>query len=222
MSISTHLTREKHGQILLSTAIIKIHDRYNQTVLARAQKLQLPRKRINYNIIGVDQKISQSHFSVKTKIRGRSTAYEREFEFLTLRKITTDLPLQTINTQELNIPDYVQLADPSFARPAKIELLLGAECFYNILQSGNCKPKTSKLVFQETELGWIVVGSTSRSEDGSFVVELPLRKDNSSILGDTRKTALSRFLSVENRLNKDTKLKSNYIEFMEEYESLGT
>lgn len=260
----------------MARALLDSGSQSNFITTELAKKLKLPRKKINYNIIGVDQKTSQSHFSVRTKIKGRVTVYEGEFEFLTLRKITTDLPLQTINTHELNFPDYVQLADPSFAQPGKIDLLIGLECFYNILQSRNYKPKTNNLVFQETALGWIVAGSaesslttvthsfiaetvenrtnleeliskfwkleltpqttysteeklcvqyfdqtTIRGEDGRFIVELPLCKIINNKLGDSRATALRRFLSTENRLNKNTQLRINYNQFMEEYKSLG-
>jgi hypothetical protein len=263
-SISTHATRTGQNQILLSTAIIKIQDVTNQTVLARAlldsgsqsnfitkelaYKLRLPRKNVSYNIVGVDQKISQSNFAVTTKIKGRTTSYEGDFEFLTLQKITTNLPMESINVNKIDLPDYIQLADPSYAQPGKIDMLIGAECFYNILKGGKFKPKDSNLIFQETELGWIVAGSgqnsnpttvthsflvqsienhenlekiiskfwkleemipqntfsveeklciqhfdqtATRDEDGRFIVELPIRKENIK-LGNSRMTALRR------------------------------
>ncbi|XP_030763137.1 uncharacterized protein LOC115887781 [Sitophilus oryzae] len=59
-----------------------------------------------------------------------------------------------------------------------------------------------------------------RDKSGKFVVSLPL-KDNISLLGESYDTALKRFYTVEKRLSKNEDLKSQYAEFMSEYEMLG-
>lgn len=61
---------------------------------------------------------------------------------------------------------------------------------------------------------------TTRNEDGRFIVHLPL-KPLVEELGCSLKMATNRFLSVERRLQRDEKLKNQYIDFMEEYIQLG-
>lgn len=55
--------------------------------------------------------------------------------------------------------------------------------------------------------------------DGKIVVKLPLQKDCD--LGDSRKQAMARFLSLERRLESNTKMKDDYVKFIREYLELG-
>lgn len=40
-------------------------------------------------------------------------------------------------------------------------------------------------------------------------------------MGNSRQIAMKRFLSLEKRLDRDSNLRSEYVKFMREYESLG-
>lgn len=62
--------------------------------------------------------------------------------------------------------------------------------------------------------------TTKKSLDGKFIVQLPFKEDP-HVLGDSYKTALRRFYSLENKLKKNEKLRKMYSEFLKEYESLG-
>ncbi|XP_011173049.1 uncharacterized protein LOC105205390 [Solenopsis invicta] len=59
-----------------------------------------------------------------------------------------------------------------------------------------------------------------RTEDGRFVVQLPLKR-NPSKLGDSYEIARKRFQSIERKLNKDPTLKKEYHAFIQEYLQLG-
>jgi len=78
--------------------------------------------------------------------------------FLTVLKITTYLPTEKINTSNWNIPQHIQFAFPSYAQPGKIDILLGAEIFYDVLLTGQHEPIVNGPMFQETVFGWIVAG----------------------------------------------------------------
>lgn len=58
--------------------------------------------------------------------------------------------------------------------------------------------------------------TTTRDENGRFVVHLPL-KQNVKELKDNRSTAVRRFKQLEIRLNQDDNIKKMYHEFMKEY-----
>ncbi|XP_063543215.1 uncharacterized protein LOC134751700 [Cydia strobilella] len=62
--------------------------------------------------------------------------------------------------------------------------------------------------------------TTTRNSDGTFVTRLPFLSDRPS-LGETRGIAEKRFLNLEKRLQMNPRLKSKYIEFMREYQSLN-
>lgn len=73
------------------------------------------------------------------------------------------LPQSFINTQTWNIPNKLvqTLADPTFFKPSNIELLIGAEMFYNILQTGRIKLGPNLPFLIQTTFGWIVSGAVS-------------------------------------------------------------
>ncbi|XP_039299277.1 uncharacterized protein LOC120355056 isoform X4 [Nilaparvata lugens] len=62
--------------------------------------------------------------------------------------------------------------------------------------------------------------NVQRGQDGRFSVALP-KKDNFDLLGQSRHQALVRFHSLEKRLATNAELRSQYVAFMDEYESLG-
>lgn len=64
------------------------------------------------------------------------------------------------------------------------------------------------------------IKTTKRDETGRFVVEMPF-KESVKDLGNSRDMALSRFQSLEKKLNKNLELKAEYSHFMKEYLDLS-
>ena len=61
---------------------------------------------------------------------------------------------------------------------------------------------------------------TSRDEVGRYCVHIPLKSDVSD-LGESKNTAFRRLLSLERRFAANSELRSQYVQFMREYEELG-
>jgi len=55
---------------------------------------------------------------------------------LVVPRITVDLPVSKIDTSNWHQLQGIQLADPTIHLPGKIDLLIGAELFYDIVQDG--------------------------------------------------------------------------------------
>jgi hypothetical protein len=64
-----------------------------------------------------------------------------------------------LDTSGWKLPRDIKLADEHFNEPGSIDLLLGAELFYEIMQSGRYT-RPNHPVLQETTLGWTVAGNT--------------------------------------------------------------
>lgn len=47
------------------------------------------------------------------------------------------------------------MAHPTYAIPGKIDVLIGAECFYNIIRPEKYKAAENGIIYQESSLGWI-------------------------------------------------------------------
>ncbi|XP_070144619.1 uncharacterized protein [Drosophila kikkawai] len=65
------------------------------------------------------------------------------------------------------------------------------------------------------------IRSTKRSQDGRYVVSLPLKEPDNIKLGHSRPIALAQYLRNEMRLSKDLPLKEQYDSVIREYLDLG-
>jgi len=77
-----------------------------------------------------------------------------------LNRLTTSIP----SMQIYNIWPYLndlQLADPQFNSPGKIDIILGAEIYSQIIEEGLIRGPLNAPTAQCTTLGWIVFGSTN-------------------------------------------------------------
>lgn len=55
----------------------------------------------------------------------------------------------------LYIPKFIVLTDSNFAKAGKVDMLLGAELFWNLLDRDQRKFGPGKPLLQKTQLGWI-------------------------------------------------------------------
>nr|XP_040240799.1 uncharacterized protein LOC120961176 [Anopheles coluzzii] len=63
--------------------------------------------------------------------------------------------------------------------------------------------------------------TTTREEDGRYMVQLPRKPEMIGKLGDSRTIALRRFLALERRLQREPDTQRAYVDFMDEYLRLG-
>ncbi|XP_053687258.1 uncharacterized protein LOC128736793 [Sabethes cyaneus] len=280
--------------VLLSTAIVKIRDHYGNTFLVRAlldsasqrnlmtrqiaQKLKCPSISEYLKVKGVGSSETTSTSAVVATILARSSLiseYVQPMKFHVLNKVTSKIPLSPMN--QLEVPSEIILADPHFNVPGGVDLIIGAEYFYDLLCEGRRKLGESGPTLQNTTFGWIVSGvadgesaivprvvlvteidpqiniqellarfweleschvkstmsieetecekhfndTTIRDKEGRFIVTLPKKESLMHKLGESRATALKRFLGVERRLNANDSLRQQYMEFIHEYRSMG-
>ncbi|XP_011859275.1 PREDICTED: uncharacterized protein LOC105556771 [Vollenhovia emeryi] len=62
--------------------------------------------------------------------------------------------------------------------------------------------------------------TTTRSEDGRFIVRLPFNEDPAA-LGESREVARRRLMQLERRFKNDETLRTRYVEFMRDYLDMG-
>nr|XP_034174770.1 uncharacterized protein LOC117601734 [Osmia lignaria] len=61
----------------------------------------------------------------------------------------------------MQLPRNIQLADPEFHKPGKIDALLGNTLFFKLLSIGQIQLSSRALILQKTLLGWIVTGESN-------------------------------------------------------------
>ncbi|XP_065081193.1 uncharacterized protein LOC135703798 [Ochlerotatus camptorhynchus] len=88
-------------------------------------------------------------------------------------KVTGTIPSANVRVDSWHITSGVLLADASFNRLREVEMLIGAEHFFNILKQGQIKLADHLPTLYETQFGWVVAGSYEEmQEDSSVCVNL--------------------------------------------------
>lgn len=161
-------------QIILSTAIVYIADVRGSLHEARvlldsgsqlnfiseqmAIVLGLKRESVNAPIVGINETKTNAKFQMRAKIKSMNGTYATEIKFLIVPKVTCSLPQTAFDISKWNLPAGVKFADPRFNVPGRIDLLIGAEIFFELINDGQIRMSNDLPLLQETKLGWIVSG----------------------------------------------------------------
>ena len=182
------------NHVLLATAIVEVRNKYNQYVPCRVlldsasqlsfisekcvQRLRLPRTQTPVAIQGINNVNTATHHSVFIHLRSRHTNWHTTLNCAVLSNITGTTPSHQLDTISWNLPKDIRMADEHFDRPGGIDILLGADVFFEILQSGRRTRPGNYPVLQETVLGWTLAGQTPAVTQNSPQRTFLLHDDN--------------------------------------------
>lgn len=178
---TSHVSTTLHGNartlpatVLLQTAVVKVSDSTGHFVWARAlldpasqlslmteqlsQKLKLKRVKANQEIGGVGNTTVVSSYIVEARIHSHCTDFFADVSFNVLSGITRELPARALCTEDWNLPTDIVFADPSFYQPGPIDMILGIEVYYELIEEGLTRLGPGQPVLQKTVLGWVVSG----------------------------------------------------------------
>ncbi|GBN31738.1 hypothetical protein AVEN_186430-1 [Araneus ventricosus] len=79
-------------------------------------------------------------------------------------KISSVTPSCNLDISKISLPKHIKLADPSFHKPAKISMLLGAQVFFKILKADQIKIYDS-ITLQNSVFNYIVTGGLPTADD---------------------------------------------------------
>ncbi|XP_065075285.1 uncharacterized protein LOC135699031 [Ochlerotatus camptorhynchus] len=186
-SISCASAGYKRKTILLATAVIILIDDEGVQHVARAlldsgseccfiterfsQRIKAQRKKIYLPITGIGQASTQAKLKFTSTIRSRVGEYSTNVEFLVLPKVTVDLPATSVDTSTWDMPSSIQLADPSFDSTNPIDIIIGAEIFFDLFKVPGRIPVGDNLpVLVNSVFGWVVAGKSTISPSTALVV----------------------------------------------------
>lgn len=92
----------------------------------------------------------------------------------------------------LQLPEHIKLSDPSCWKAAKIDILNGAENFYEILEAD--KYKISQLIFQNIVFSYIVFGTLKSKYNQQFFGVIVQTDMSEKILKNAGKLKLIRMI----------------------------
>jgi len=61
------------------------------------------------------------------------------------------LPTKYINKSDWSVPSNIKLADPTFSTPGKIDMLIGADTYWELMRVGNFRLYDGGPFLQNTE-----------------------------------------------------------------------
>ncbi|GFY39607.1 DUF1758 domain-containing protein [Trichonephila inaurata madagascariensis] len=74
--------------------------------------------------------------SVGLKIGSRFYEDQLTIKTYILNKVTSQIPVERVNTKEVDYLKSIPLADEDFSRPSECDVILGSDCFFSILRNG--------------------------------------------------------------------------------------
>lgn len=88
---------------------------------------------------------------------------------MTFPKLTPELPPVSIPDNNWSHLVGLQLADPEYPTSARIDILLGADIYGQLLDTGVIQCSHDAPVAHLTKLGWVITGPTSSAQLSSSV-----------------------------------------------------
>ncbi|XP_070155822.1 uncharacterized protein [Polyergus mexicanus] len=108
---------------------------------------------------GIENIVSQC---CKVAVQSRHSSVCATIRTLIVPKITKRLPAIELDYDTFKIPSNIKLTDPEFYKRGSIDILIGAEFFFDWLELGRIERGDNLPILQSTKFGWIIAGSVAR------------------------------------------------------------
>lgn len=132
---------------------------------------------VSNNGLGQSQ-AANSKSKVEFILQSHNRKYSISMEALTVHKVTCTIPPQSIqNHTTWKHINNLNLADPHFYQPNKIDLLIGADLFADLVMDGNINGTDGASTAQNTHLGWILSGKFLNEKTCSSIHSLHITTD---------------------------------------------
>lgn len=114
-------------------------------------------------VTGINNHVSTSTQSCHLTIESLCCAFAVDIDCHILPEITKVLPSSFVHISHVPIPSGLVLADPNFNVPSVVDILVGADVFWNVIGNKTIDLGKHLPTLCETKLGWLVSGSVSHS-----------------------------------------------------------
>lgn len=118
-------------------------------------------------VYGIGNSVAQPLGSLSCEIKplgNKTLSSNIKFDAFVLSSICADQPIQPVDPSRWSHINNLSLADPDFARPAPVDMLLNAEIFASSLLPGLRRGESGQPTALNTVFGWIVMGECDRSQ----------------------------------------------------------
>lgn len=161
------------------------------------QLLKLQKQKANVTVVGISASTAATS---KLKVSFEFTScydFGQIFQTcaLVLEKLTSYVPKCTVPATQWDHLINIQLADPDYFEPSRIDVVFGADAYANLIREGIRRGCPGSPTAQNAALGWILSGQTQDiSACSNFSISVP---SHHVLLSDNMEKQLRQFWEVE-------------------------
>ncbi|XP_053692614.1 uncharacterized protein LOC128741063 [Sabethes cyaneus] len=161
-------------QIVLSTVVVMVHSDSSalfpcRMLLDSASQMNfvterlanlLPQRKesVNYLVSGVNGSKTRLRKMIRATVKSRCGEFKAELNFLITPRITGAVPANSFDISDWPVPKGIEWADPAFNKRGRIDMLIGAEIFWDVVKGDRMHLGDNLPVLTKTEFGWIAGG----------------------------------------------------------------
>ncbi|XP_053699358.1 uncharacterized protein LOC128746331 [Sabethes cyaneus] len=164
-------------QVLISTAIVRVEDQFGNISFARtlldscselcymtskfSKRLKLRESPAFLQVQGIGNGSTSATKCVEANIQPRHpsiSSFAESMKFYVLPKITNAIPISSVEIDPGHLPQEMVLADPSYGKPGPVDMIIGAEIYFDLLTAGKKRLSEDGPTLQETVFGWVISG----------------------------------------------------------------
>ena len=155
--------RDRKGNFHECRVLLDTGSQPNLITEDSCRRLELPISAINMTGSGVEQIGLNLRKGTRAVINSKFGHYKTSLRCLVTSRITQYTPISPKDLEIVQIPYHIQLADPTIKNP-RVDLLIGAGLFWDLLYVGQIRLLSEGLLLQKTMLGWILAGNLLASK----------------------------------------------------------
>lgn len=119
--------------------------------------LKLSPHSVNLSISGVNGTVTYSSQSVRVSLYSRLNSYSIVVDCVVIDRVTDNISACT-KRKSVFLLSRISLADPEFHVSSKIDILVRAEIFWDLICVGQIKASLNHPILQKTRFAWIMAG----------------------------------------------------------------
>jgi len=167
LSTTIEFVLDRNGTKKPCCAIVDNGFQINIITKSLVKKLRVKSVQSKLPISGVNGARTISSEEAEITIVSQNSQFSAKIGFHTLHEVTNAIPSQSIDFSSWSILPHIlpHLADPEFYLSSKVELLLGADIFFEVLQGEKWSLGKELPWLYNTSFGWmhyITIYSTMR------------------------------------------------------------
>lgn len=160
-----------NGRSIVLRALIDQGSTANLITNRACQALKLQQKRFNIPMVGVGNSpvgtvLAKTMFTFDSI---HDASYRHDVESIVVKSISDSREIDVSSVKQWHHIKRLVLADPQFFEANKIDLLLGAAAYAEILLGEIKKGRVDEPTAQHTKLGWIVFGTACANNDFKLI-----------------------------------------------------